>query len=207
MLSLCVHIMKRDNIGEALNSLVNQTLKPRKIVVILDRCTDGTSKVVEMFMGKLPIQAIVKNEKKWVNSIAENIEIAWQHIRSEKDVEYIAIVDADTLLEPDYFDVLIKEMEDDAGCAGGIVRAKCDIIICRLLGIWERTYALSPYRRPRECALLIRRGVLEEKLGSVEGPPSTVDSLVGLGLRSSYIWGGEDLVEALRRRVNVPDGC
>ena len=31
--------------------------------------------------------------------------------------------------------------------------------------------------------------------------PNTVDSIVGLGLLSDYLWEGEDLVEALRRRV------
>jgi hypothetical protein len=51
--------------------------------------------------------------------------------------------------------------------------------------------------------------LIEEKLGGVEQPTiGTVDSIVGLGLKSDYIWGGEDLVEALRRRiVNVSGGC
>jgi len=44
--------------------------------------------------------------------------------------------------------------------------------------------------------------LIEEKLGGVEQPTaSTVDSIVGLGLESDYIWSGEDLVEALRRRI------
>ena len=44
--------------------------------------------------------------------------------------------------------------------------------------------------------------LIEEKLGEVEQPTtSTVDSIIGLGLESDYIWSGEDLVEALRRRI------
>jgi hypothetical protein len=29
----------------------------------------------------------------------------------------------------------------------------------------------------------------------------TVDNIVGLGLESDYLWNGEDLVEALRKRT------
>ncbi len=59
----------------------------------------------------------------------------------------------------------------------------------------------------------LRRGALskavidliERELG-IRGSPeeaSTVGSIVGLGLESDYIWEGEDLVEALRRRAGV----
>jgi hypothetical protein len=47
--------------------------------------------------------------------------------------------------------------------------------------------------------------ILEEKLGPAKRPTGNVDSLVGLGLESDYMWNGEDLVEALRRRAHVSD--
>ena len=50
--------------------------------------------------------------------------------------------------------------------------------------------------------------LIEKELGLKNPHPelSTVDSIVGLGLRSDYRWEGEDLVEALRRRAGiVPD--
>jgi len=45
------------------------------------------------------------------------------------------------------------------------------------------------------------------ELGLAEArEPGTVDSIVGLGLLSDYLWEGEDLVEALRRRsLHVSD--
>jgi len=33
----------------------------------------------------------------------------------------------------------------------------------------------------------------------------TVDSIVGIGLQSDFQWDGEDLIEALRRRMDVSD--
>ncbi len=35
----------------------------------------------------------------------------------------------------------------------------------------------------------------------------TVDEIVGLGFQSDYKWEGEDLIDALRRRVNVLNRC
>ena len=68
-----------------------------------------------------------------------------------------------------------------------------------------RRYAAEKYGLRRGALSKALIDILEEKLSSVKEPPGTVDSLVGLGLRSSYIWSGEDLVEALSRRANVAD--
>ena len=70
-----------------------------------------------------------------------------------------------------------------------------------------RRYAAERYGLRRGALSKALIDILEEKLSSVEKPPGTVDPLVGLGLRSRYTWGGEDLVEALRRRTDVPGRC
>lgn len=70
-----------------------------------------------------------------------------------------------------------------------------------------RRYVAEKYGLRRGALSRALIDILEEKLSSVEGPPGTVDPLVGLGLESGYAWRGEDLVEALRRRANVPDRC
>lgn len=56
-----------------------------------------------------------------------------------------------------------------------------------------------------------RRGVLskaiadlvEKELGIGDYSSDTVDGIVGLGLKSGFIWRGEDLVDALRRVSGV----
>jgi len=50
----------------------------------------------------------------------------------------------------------------------------------------------------------LRRGAPTRGAAGVVGREpggGTVDSIVGLGLESGYMWEGEDLVEALRRRA------
>ena len=68
-----------------------------------------------------------------------------------------------------------------------------------------RRYVAEKYGLRRGALSRALIDILEEKLSSVEMSLGTVDPLVGLGLRSSYIWSGEDLVEALRRRADVSD--
>ena len=44
--------------------------------------------------------------------------------------------------------------------------------------------------------------LIKRELGIAEaGKSSTVDAIAGLGLLSDYLWEGEDLVEALRKRA------
>ena len=48
--------------------------------------------------------------------------------------------------------------------------------------------------------------LIEKELRSLRfQSSSTIDEIVGLGFQSDYKWEGEDLVEALRRRANVPN--
>ena len=70
-----------------------------------------------------------------------------------------------------------------------------------------RRYVAEKYGMRRGSLSKAVADIIEEKLGRVEQPTGTVDPLVGLGLGSEYLWEGEDLIEALRRRANVPDRC
>jgi len=68
MVVMAVHSEGR-YIGCALRSVLGQTLKPHKVVVVLDRCTDRTGEITE----GLPVKIIKKREKKWIFSYAENL--------------------------------------------------------------------------------------------------------------------------------------
>lgn len=173
-------------IGRALKSVFEQTLKPKKVIVILDRCTDGTGRVAERF----PVQIIEKHKKGWVFSYAENLELARKFV----DTPYVAIVDADVELDPRYFEVLISEFERDdrVACASGVVETSGRTWLSKLLKLWERTYRLSLDRRPRGCALLIRSKVLEEIGGFADVPaPDTYvqDRALVLGYKLKIVKG------------------
>jgi len=153
---------EEDYIGNALRSVFSQTVKPEKVIVVLDRCTDRTEEIARMF----PVEVIKKQESKWAFSYAENLELA----RKLVETPFLAIVDADVELEPTYFEKLLAEADDQTCCLGGRVETKCNTLLCKLLRLWERSYRLSPYRRPRGCALLIRTSLLEEIGGFADVP-------------------------------------
>jgi hypothetical protein len=69
-----------------------------------------------------------------------------------------------------------------------------------------RRYVAERYGLRRGSITRAIIDLIEEKLSGVEQHTiGTVDSIVGLGLKSDYMWSGEDLVEALRRKmINVP---
>lgn len=149
-------------IERALRSVFAQTLKPEKVIVVLDRCTDLTGEIARKF----EVEIIDKRVSMWRFSYAENLEIARKHVSTP----FLAIVDADVELEPNYFEVLLSEMDDRTCCIGGRIETRSNTILGMLLRYWERTYRFSPDRRPRGCALLIRAGVLEEIGGFADVP-------------------------------------
>ncbi|MEM3144639.1 MAG: glycosyltransferase family 2 protein [Thermoproteota archaeon] len=165
-------------IRKALESVFSQTVKPEKVVVVLDRCVDKTGEIAKEF----PVEIVEKRFKKWNNSYAENLEIARQRISSE----FIAIVDADVVLEPDYFKNLLAEIREEDACVSGKIVTKSKTILGRLLSFWEKTYDISPSKRPRGCALLIRKSLLDKIGGFADVPaPDTYvqDSALKLGYK------------------------
>lgn len=174
---ICAHNEEK-YIKQALESVFLQTVRPKRVIVVLDRCTDKTGEIAKEF----PVELIDKKEKRWESSYAENLELARQSI----DSEFYAIVDADVKLEPNYFEVLLSEIGDKDACIGGKVITRSETFLGRLLSLWEKTYRLSTSRRPRGCALLIRKNALDMIGGFSDVPaPDTYiqDEVLKLGYR------------------------
>jgi len=159
-------------IGIALRSVFSQTVKPAKVIVVVDRCSDRTEEVARRF----PVILVRKYEKKWRFSYAENLELARKYV----ETPFLAIVDADVELEPNYFERILSEIDDKTCCIGGKVGTRCRTLLCKLLQYWEETYRFSLDRRPRGCALLIKTNVLEEIGGfaDVPAPDTYIQDLV-----------------------------
>ncbi|MEM3907062.1 MAG: glycosyltransferase [Nitrososphaerota archaeon] len=174
---MCAHNEEK-YIKQALESIFRQTVKPEKVIVILDRCTDRTGEIAREY----PVEIIEKKEKTWENPRAENLELARREIGSD----FYAKVDADVVLEPNYFEVLLSEIGDKDACIGGKIITRSNTLLGRLLTLWERTYEVSPSRRPRGCALLIRRDVLDRIGGFADVPAEETyvqDEALKLGYR------------------------
>lgn len=156
---------EQDYIDCCLTSVTQQTLKPTQIIVVLDRCTDETPKIVDRYS----VQAIKKPAKKWENSYAENLEIA----RQKAEGEYYAIVDADVALDRDYFRKVTSGFNDETvGVSGRMVTASPGFL-GRLIRLWEKTYYFSPFKTslPAGCALVVKKKFLDE-IGGFEDVPA-----------------------------------
>ncbi|ADN51594.1 hypothetical protein [Vulcanisaeta distributa] len=67
-----------------------------------------------------------------------------------------------------------------------------------------RKYVAEKYGLRRGSLSRAIADLIIKELALYEGGGGGIDSIVGLGLQSDYQWGGEDLVDALRRRAHVP---
>jgi glycosyltransferase involved in cell wall biosynthesis len=92
-------------IARALEALRASLAKyEHEIIVVCDRCTDRTPEIG----SKLGDKVVIKDESKWSNSYAENLAIGL----AEATGEYIAIVDADMVVEEQYFAKVLDAFKD-----------------------------------------------------------------------------------------------
>jgi len=71
-----------------------------------------------------------------------------------------------------------------------------------------RRYVAEKYGFRRGALSKAIADLIEKELSSLRFQASSaVDEIVGLGFQSDYKWEGEDLIDALRRRVNVLNRC
>ncbi len=68
-----------------------------------------------------------------------------------------------------------------------------------------RRYVAEKYGFRRGALSKAIVDLIEKELGlrPIHQKHSTINSIIGLGLRSDYRWEGEDIVEALRRRAGI----
>ena len=66
-----------------------------------------------------------------------------------------------------------------------------------------RRYVAEKYGFRRGALSKAIEDLIKKELG-YSTTTDDIDAIIGLGLKSGYKWEGEDLVEALRRKHNVP---
>ncbi len=110
-------------ISLTLQSLVEQTVLPTKIVVVNDNSTDTTPEIVSEFASKYPIINLVNKTSDAVHMPGSKVIQAFQKGLETLDENYDFIVkaDADLIFPPNYFETIIHHFQSDAkiGMAGG----------------------------------------------------------------------------------------
>lgn len=117
-------------IGLTIDSIVRQTLLPRRWVIVSDGSTDRTDEIVESYAEKYPfIQLVRITEKHKRNFGAQVMAIrrGYEELRGT-DYDFLANLDADLTFDPDYYERLLQKFDQDPrlGLAGGYILDKVE---------------------------------------------------------------------------------
>lgn len=89
-------------IKKCLDGILNQTLLPRKILVINDNSTDKTKEILESYKDKIEI---LENKKNLGISLTRDIAV--NHLKTE----YVASVDADVELDKNWLKIIYESLK------------------------------------------------------------------------------------------------
>jgi glycosyltransferase involved in cell wall biosynthesis len=106
---ICVHSINEFYdmlLDKAMNSLVNQTYKNFKTIIVLDECWDYTQKMIELANYNLDL-TILKKDKKQGLSYAK--EFGLKHV----ETEWVGFLDGDDLYLPDKIEKQLHYLENN----------------------------------------------------------------------------------------------
>ena len=93
-------------IGESIESILNQSIKPSEIIVVMDHCTDNTEKILEKFKENI---TVVKNSPSEKGGLPYSLN---KGIKMAKN-EFITFLDSDDIWTKSKNQIQIGIMEDD----------------------------------------------------------------------------------------------
>lgn len=110
-------------ISLTLESIVSQTLLPKKVVVVNDNSTDNTAEIVAKFSNQYPCITLVNKTSDAIHLPGSKVIQAFQKGFETLDDNYDFIVkaDADLIFPPNYFETIAKHFKSDEriGMVGG----------------------------------------------------------------------------------------
>ena len=140
-------------ISLTLQSLVEQTVLPTKIVVVNDNSTDNTEGVVSNFISKHPFISLVNKTSDAIHLPGSKVIQAFQKGLESLDENYDFIVkaDADLIFPSNYFETIINHFKSDEriGMAGGFcyIEKNGDWVLENLTDKDHIRGALKAYRK------------------------------------------------------------
>nr|WP_315233437.1 glycosyltransferase [uncultured Flavobacterium sp.] len=110
-------------IALTLDSLISQTVLPKKVVIVNDNSTDKTAEIVTAYAKENPFISLVNKTSSAIHLPGSKVIQAFHKGFETLDEEYDVIVklDADLILPNNYFETILNVFEKDAtiGMAGG----------------------------------------------------------------------------------------
>lgn len=114
---------EEDHIAATLDSVIHQTMRPSRWVIVSDGSTDHTDAIVASRASEHPFIRFVRQEKEHQHCFGSKVR-ALQRAEGELDdvdYGYIGVLDADISFEADYFACVLAhfDREHDLGVGGG----------------------------------------------------------------------------------------
>ncbi len=185
---ICVVIPARNEetlIGRCVASVLDAGLDASHVYAIDDDSTDGTGDVLRGFAGV----NVLRNEPR--QGKAGSLRSAIEHFRLVERYAFVAILDADSRVTPNYFDAVVKAFTDDPGavlvCGSPRGQAHNYLTAFRTL-----EYAMSLF--------LYRKG--QDTLGVITVAPGCA-SVYRSSILCSLDWDGGTLVEDMDLTVQI----
>jgi poly-beta-1,6-N-acetyl-D-glucosamine synthase len=117
-------------IEQTIQSIVNQTVTPRKWIIVSDGSTDRTDEIVKSYAAKydfIELDRISENHPRNFTAQVNAINRGFATLKT-LDSDFIGNLDADITVEPDYFASLMESFSRDPklGLAGGYIYERQD---------------------------------------------------------------------------------
>jgi len=164
-----------DYIGLTLDSIVSQTVLPKKVIVINDNSTDDTAKIIKYYTSKHLFINTINNKSETAHLPGSKVIQAFYkgYETLDENYDFIVKLDADIILPKNYFETLTRHFNSDKtiGMVGGFayIEKKDKWILESLTNKDHIRGAFKAYRK--QCFLDI--GKLKPSMGW-----DTVDELL-----------------------------
>lgn len=173
-------------IEKTIHSMINQTVRPLKWIVVNDNSTDRTGEIVERYSSDYDFIQLINvkrsGERHFGNKVA-----AFNRGLSEVlglDYQFIGNIDADISLEKDHFEKILREFDADPklGIAGGMV-SSCigDQFVSQNVALDSVAGAVQLFRR--DCFEQIG-GYLALPLGGIDAAAEIMARMKGWKVRT-----------------------
>lgn len=123
---------EEENIQDCLDSLLNQTYNDFELIIVDDGSTDRTMDIVERYSNRFDMEqystphvGIKKARRKGIDKTSG---------------EYVIVIDADEILEPDFIEQIIPFSYDNVGAVGGILKSEGEGWVTKGYGVLNEIF-------------------------------------------------------------------
>lgn len=116
---------EESKIEKTIECVMNQSILPRKWIIVDDGSTDNTPAIIEKIASKVDFIEVItrnKDEKRNYGSRVDAVNFGYHNLKKD-NYDYLGILDADILIQNNYYELILNKFNENTklGIAGGLV--------------------------------------------------------------------------------------